>query len=220
MKLWECIELTLNWCDVIFSTSVSDLKPEVCQNERHLSQRGRNSQDCFYTLMVEFPGERKPYHMAGCYLKRYTYPKINPKEGVLTCSAQKLEPLALEQALKDILNPKYGLEMTSIIADGDSRTKKVMETCVWELEDVEKRGLDEYYIGKNVIDYEFAKIECWSHLKKNIPIKLEGIFKDGEFLNFQIFIFLQILPFLIFHQRNFHQVQSTFELILLDHFCF
>ena len=60
-----------------------------------------------------------------------------------------------------------------------------METCVWGVEDVEKRGLDEYYIGKNVIDYQFAKIECWSHLKKNIPQTLEGIFKAWEFLNFQ-----------------------------------
>ena len=132
--------------------------------------------DCFYTLMVRFPGE-KPLHLASCYSMRYTHPKTNPKEGVHTCSAQKLEPLSLEQALKDILNPKYGLMVNSMNADGDSRTKKVMETCRWKAEDIEKRGIDEYYIGKNVIDYQFEKIECWSHLKKNIPGKLELIFK-------------------------------------------
>ena len=29
MKLWGCLELTMRLCDVIFSTSGFDLKPEV-----------------------------------------------------------------------------------------------------------------------------------------------------------------------------------------------
>ena len=134
--------------------------------------------DCFVTLMARFPGERKPLHIAGHYCKRYTNTKTNPKPGVLTCSAQKLEPIGVEEALKDILNPKHGLILKSINADGDARTKKIVETCVWNVEDVQKRDIDQSYIGKKVVNYPFKKIECWSHLKKNIPKKLEAIFKD------------------------------------------
>ena len=59
--------------------------------------------------------------------------------------------------------------VNSINADGDSRTKNVMETCLWKAEDVEKRGIDEYYVGKNVIDYEFGKKMLESFEKKTFP---------------------------------------------------
>ena len=141
--------------------------------------------DCFVTIMARFPGDRKPRHIACHYGKRYTSIKTNPKPGVFTCSAQKLEPIGVEQALKDILIPKHGLFLKSINADGDTRTKKTIETCVWNADDVQKRGIDESYIGKNVVDYPFEKKECWSHMKKNIPKKLEGIFRDLDLFGTQ-----------------------------------
>ena len=82
--------------------------------------RGHHSQDCNVTAMTEIPGREKRGIIGLYYVKRTGKDKGVP-EGVHTCSAKALEPIATKGAAKSALRPKNGLKMVALNADGDAQ---------------------------------------------------------------------------------------------------
>ena len=70
--------------------------------------------------MTEIPGREKRGIIGLYYVKRTGKDKGVP-EGVHTCSAKALEPIATKGAAKSALRPKNGLKMVALNADGDAQ---------------------------------------------------------------------------------------------------
>ena len=62
----------------------------------------------------------RPVVISWSYQKR-TWREESPGEGVLTCSANEMEPIGIKDALKKLFHPNNDIEIGTVNADGDAK---------------------------------------------------------------------------------------------------
>ena len=92
----------------------------VCIYDGTYGTRGHHSQDCLVTVMTKVSDDGQKKIIGYAYEKRFHGDEA-PGEGIHTCSARKLEPIATKAATKSAFRPKNGLELIAVNADGDAQ---------------------------------------------------------------------------------------------------
>ena len=67
----------------------------------------------------------RPVVISWSYQKR-TWRAESPGDGVLTCSANEMEPIAIKDALKKLFHPMNDIELGTVNADGDAKECNIL----------------------------------------------------------------------------------------------